>query len=225
MPYGEKKPPELIEYLRSLAGKPVDENKRLTKKEQYFLELLVIHNKIEWEAYDRAYPARKPNRTKEHCLAKAKQLLKKANVAKRYKEMTEEMHKTLQEYGKWAREDGIKELLSMIEKNKKEQERINETYDDMLNLLMLKIQEADTADKKEKLLQEAAELRLKLRNNTVNNNAIIQSVVELNKMHGYNSQELVIKDGNEETRKLREKLAEIPTDKLLEQVKQMTKNE
>ena len=197
MPYGEKKPPELIEYLRSLAGKPVDENKRLTKKEQYFLELLVIHNKPEWEAYDKAYPARKPNRTKEHCWQKAKRLLKKANIAKRHKEMTEEMHKTLQEYGKWAREDGIKELLSMIEKNKKEQERINETYDDMLNLLMLKIQEADTADKKEKLLQEAAELRLKLRNNTVNNNAIIQSVVELNKMHGYNSQEITLKHDEE----------------------------
>lgn len=212
MPYGVKLTQEQIEYLRTLAGKPIDENKQLTKKEQYFLELIVIHAKNYGEAYDRAYPARKLNRTPEYCYQKGKRLLKKANIAKRYKEMTEEMHKTLQEYGKWAREDGINELLSMIEKNKKEQDRINETYDDMLNLLMLKIQEADTADKKEKLLQEAAELRLKLRNNTVNNNAIIQSVVELNKMHGYNSQEITLK--HDEEFEIDKKLAKMSVEEL-----------
>ena len=92
-------------------------------------------------------------------------------------------------------------------------------------MLLIKVEEAKTVNEKEKLLNQVIEVRKKLRNNSINNNAMLSAIGELNKMHGYNSQEIVVKDGDIETKKLREKLMEIPTDDLLEQVKQIMQNE
>ena len=207
MAYGEKKSPETIERLRSYANKPINPDKPLTKKEQYFLELIVIHNKEPWYAYDKAYPAKIENRTKECCKTKANQILKKANVAKRYKEMTEEMNKALIQQGLWTKDEAIEKLRDMINRNEEEQKRINETCNAEIDLLLIKIQEADTADKKEKLINQVMKLRKAIRNNTVNNNAILTAISELNKMHGYNSQEITLKRDEE-----------FETDKKLEQM-------
>ena len=80
MAYGEKKSPETIERLRSYADKPINPDKPLTFKEKKFLELIVIHNKEPWKAYDEVYTAKKENRTKQCCQTKAKQTLKEVKA-------------------------------------------------------------------------------------------------------------------------------------------------
>ena len=197
MAYGEKMPPELIEHLRSLKGKPIDPDKPLKHKEKKFVELLTIGEKEKWQAYDIAYPARKPNRTKEYCQSKANRLLKKANVKKRYEIMQEQIKQSLIDRGVWTKEKGIEKLIDRIEANENEQKRINETYEAQIDMLLLKIQESQSANEKEKLLNQVMKLRKEIRNNTVNNNAIIQAVTELNKMHGFNSQEITVKQDEE----------------------------
>ena len=197
MAYGEKKTPETIERLRSYADKPINPDKPLTIKEKKFLELIVIHNKEPWKAYDEIYTAKIENRTKQCCQTKANQILKKANVAKRYKKMTEEMNKTLIQQGLWTKDEAIEKLRDMINRNEEEQKRINETCNAEIDLLLIKIQEADTADKKEKLINQVMKLRKSIRNNSINNNAILTAISELNKMHGYNSQEITLKHDEE----------------------------
>ena len=212
MAYGEKKSPETIERLRSYADKPINPDKPLTKKEKYFLELIVIHNKEPWYAYDKAYPAKKENRTKQCCQTKAKQTLKKANVAKRYEEMTEEMNKALIRQGLWTKDEAIEKLRDVLNRNAEEQNRINETCNAEIDLLLIKIQEADTADKKEKLLNQVMKLRKSIRNNSINNNAILTAISELNKMHGYNSQEITLK--HDEEFEIDKKLAKMSVEEL-----------
>ena len=198
MPYGVKLTQEQIEYLRSFNGKKVNPDKPLRKKEIYFLELIVIYNKEIWEAYNIAYPAKKENRSKEHCSSKGRTLLKKPNVAKRYKEMTDNMKENLIQQGLWTKEEAIEKLREILNKNIQEQERINETFNAEIDLLLIKIQEADTVDKKEKLLNQVMQLRKSIRNNSINNNAILSAIDQLNKMHGFNnSQELTIKHDEE----------------------------
>jgi uncharacterized protein (UPF0335 family) len=202
MPYGEKMPPELIEHLRTFKDKPVDPDKPLKHKEKKFLELLVIGEVPKWRAYDIAYPPRvrvNDGSTKyiEYCSRKANQLLKKANVKKRYEIMQEQIKQSLVDRGVWTKEKGIEKLIDRIEANENEQKRINETYEAQIDMLLLKIQETQSANEKEKLLNQVMKLRKEIRNNTVNNNAIIQAVTELNKMHGFNAQEITVKQNEE----------------------------
>ena len=202
MAYGEKMPPELIEHLRSFEGKPINPDKPLRHKEKKFLELLVIGEVPKWRAYDIAYPPRvrvNDGSTKyiEYCSHKANRLLKKANVKKRYEIMQEQIKQSLVDRGVWTKEKGIEKLIDRIEANENEQKRINETYEAQIDMLLLKIQESQSANEKEKLLNQVMKLRKEIRNNTVNNSAIIQAVTELNKMHGFNAQEITVKQDEE----------------------------
>lgn len=198
MPYGVKLTQEEIEHLRSFAGKPIDPDKPLRKKELKFLEMVVIFHKEPWEAYSAVYNVEKNKKNyKEYCSSKGKRLLKKANVAKRYKQMTEEMNENLIQQGLWKREEAINELRQILDRNKEEQERINETYNAEIDLLLIKLQEAETADKREKILNQVMKLRKAIRNNSINNNAVLTAISELNKMHGYNSTEITLKHDEE----------------------------
>jgi len=221
MGYGEKLTPEIIEKLRSYKGKPINPDKPLTKKEEKFVELIVLEEKPKWQAYDIAYPAQtrqavleKYGKSKyiERCGAKATRLLQKANVAKRYKEMLEKVEEKLIEKGLWTRENAINELLSIIEENKKEQERIDKSYKAQIDMLITKIEDETTPDKKEKLFIQMVELMKKVRNSQVNNSARLQAVQELNKMHGFNSQELIVK--HDEEFEIDKKLAQMSVEEL-----------
>ena len=212
MPYGKEKSQKDIERLRSYADKEINPDKLLTKKEMKFLELLVISQVPKWKAYDIAYPPRTrindgSSKYMEYCGQKAIKLLKKPNVKKKYEEMMEDIENKIIEHAVWTKEQAIEKLLERIKSNEAEQNRINETFNAQIDMLLLKIKEADTADKKEKLLHQVMELRKEIRNNTINNNAIIQSVTELNKMHGFNVQELKLDYKEYETDKMLDELS------------------
>ena len=216
---------EEVDKLRDKYRNSANEFKPLTQREKHFLFQLVYNCKEKWRAFEIAYPAPDGREyTREYCQSKALRVLNRPHVQRRFREMEEQMQNDLQQKGLWTREESVKYLRKLLDTNIEEQKRINETYNAQIDLLLLKIQEAKTPNEKEKLMEKVIEVRKKLRNNSVNNNAILSSIGELNKMHGYNSQEVVIKDGDLETKKLREKLSEIPTEDLLQQIKQMTEN-
>lgn len=191
----------------------VSEFKELTHKEKYFLYLLVYNHYEQWRAYEVAYPARNGNeRTEIYLYTKARQLLDKPNVKRRYKEMEEELQEQLQEKALWTREQATKELLEMIQSNKDEKKRIEETYNAELDSVLLDMQNAKSPNEQKKLLNQAIAIRKKVRNNSVNNSGILNAVSELNKLHGYNSQEITIK---KEEYELDKKLAELPIEDLM----------
>lgn len=221
MAYGEKLTPETIEKLRSYKGKPINPDKPLTKKEKYFLELLVKQQKPKWQAYDIAYPAKtrqavleKYGKSKyiERCGNKANKLLNKANVAKRYQEMLDKIEEKLINKCLWSREEAIEKLKDIINRNENEQKRINDSYEAQIDILLIKIQESTTANQKEKYINQVIELRKKIRNNQVNNNSVISAISELNKMHGFNAQELTIK--HDEEFEIDKKLAKMSVEEL-----------
>lgn len=218
---------EEVDKLRdNYTNAPPNEFKPLSQKEKHFLYQAVYNCQEWWRAFEIAYPAPDGREySKEYCSSKAERIKKRPHVQRRLREMEEEMQKQLEEKGLWTREESVKYLRDLLEHNLDEQKRIDETYNRQIDLLLIKVEQAETPHEKEKLMNQVIDIRKKLRNNSVNNNAILSSISELNKMHGYNSQEIVVKDGDIETKKLREKLAEIPTEQLLEQIKQMTQSE
>lgn len=195
-------------------GRSTNPDKPPTKKEKKFAHLLVYEYKSAAEAYNIAYPTRNGLPRNIHYATKsASVLLHKPNVAKLVKEMEKDMQEKMEQKGLWTREEAIKELKAIIEKNKNEQDRINESYQTQIDMLILKIQNETTPDKKEKLFNQMTELRKKIRNSQINNNAILSAVGELNKMHGYNSQELIVKH-NEEF-EIDKKLAKLSDEELM----------
>ena len=184
-----------------------------TYKERKFLDLIVYEYKPPREALCLAFPPKEGViRDKNYALKKSSELLKKPNIAKLKKEMEKEMQEKLEQKGLWTREQAIEKLKERIEINEKEEKRIEETYNAQIDMLITKIKNETTPDKKEKLFNQMAELRKKSRVSQVYNSAILSSVSELNKMHGYNSQDIVIK--HDETFEIDKRLAKMSDDEL-----------
>lgn len=194
-----KRTQEEVDKLRdNYTNAPPNEFKPLSQKEKHFLYQLVYNCKEQWRAFEIAYPAPDGREySREYCSSKALRILKRPHVQRRYREMEEQQQKELQERGLWIREESVKYLREVLDTNIDEQKRINETYKRQIDLLLIKVDEAKSPNDKEKIMEKVIEVRKKLRNNSVNNNAILSAIGELNKMHGYNSQEVTIKHDEE----------------------------
>ena len=178
---------EEVDKLRdNYTNAPPNEFKPLSQKEKHFLYQAVYNCQEWWRAFEIAYPAPDGREySKEYCSSKAERIKKRPHVQRRLREMEEEMQKQLEEKGLWTREESVKYLRDLLEHNLDEQKRIDETYNRQIDLLLIKVEQAETPHEKEKLMNQVIDIR----------------------------------------KKLREKLAEIPTEQLLEQVKQMTQSE
>lgn len=175
-----------------------NEYKQLTKKELHFLYQYVYNCKEAYTAFEIAYPAKDGReRSREYCQSKAWQILNRPHVKRRYKEMEEDLQKDLQKKGLWTREQSINCLKKIIKSNFEELERIDDTYNKEVEELSLEVEEAKTTNERKKLYKQTVSIRKKLRNNSTNNNAILSAISELNKMHGYNAQEVTIKHDEE----------------------------
>lgn len=174
-----------------------DEFKPLTNKQRKYLELVVYEGYQHWRAYNTAFPPEKGERSKDNACRKGMNLLSRPHIKAEYNRMREENKKKLQEKWLWTKEDSIKHLREVIDFNEDELRRIDETYNKQIDLLLLKIDESDSIDEKDNLLQEVFSLRKQRRSSTTNSSAILSAITELNKMHGFNTQELVIKNKEE----------------------------
>lgn len=137
------------------------------------------------EAMLYAYPERKTWKP-DSLKSQAYKLIHRPNVKARYDELLEEFRNREREKTGWTREQSIQALKFVIDSNKKDVERIYEAYEQELEELQKQIEQ--NPELAQDLLSLKIKQRKKLRSTITNNNGIIAAVAELNKMQGYNEQ-------------------------------------
>ena len=93
----------------------------------------------------------------------------------------------------WNKTHSVYELKKLIDINSHEQQRVARAIQDELECLMAEIEEAqeDGDDKKcRELMKKLHSKQQRMRLSKVSNEAILGSVSELNKMHGYNQENI-----------------------------------
>lgn len=183
----------------------------LSHGQKTFLECLVYKNMDRIEAMKTAYPAR-VNASDKELKSRASTILNTPKVQKVYNDMMEERRAELIAENKWTRDNAIEALKFIYNINKKEHERVEETYNQHVDFLLMKLEASSDMVEKQKLLDQIIKIRKERRASQVNNNAMISAVAELNKMHGYNSERLVVE--NESVSELDKRLAKLSDDEL-----------
>lgn len=172
---------------------------RLTKPQEVFIQEL-IKGQTQRKAYLKAYPnTRKWKETSVDCAASL--LFGQTTVKQRYEEALQEMRRKEQETGQWTREESIKTLRFVIDKNKDDIDRIYQTAEEELELLAKMMQEQP--EKAGDFLQYMIKQKKTRRISGVHNQGIVSAVTELNKMQGFNEENInlngtVIFEGEEE---------------------------
>lgn len=154
-------------------------------QERFIFEIL--KGKSQTEAYKIAYPsARKWKDTSVQVMA-SKTIAKPA-VKKKYEELLEEFREKEKEKIGWSREQSIETLRFVIDTNKKDLERIQKAAEDELLQLQKDIEE--NPENARQIIQKMLNNRKRTRANTTNNSALISATSELNRMQGYNEQNI-----------------------------------
>lgn len=159
---------------------------RLTAQQERFVQSLV-KGVNQAEAYRRAYPKSKKWKDASVC-SNAHQLSRHPKIVARYKVLMERIQERETEKTLWTREEAISTLKYVIHKNKDDIERIEEAYEDELMLLAEQIEE----DPANALIytREMLEQRKNKRVSQTHNKGITDAVTELNKMQGYNEENI-----------------------------------
>jgi hypothetical protein len=114
--------------------------------------------------------------------------LAKAHVKQRYEQLLAEHREKESVKTGWTREQSIEALQFVIDTNRKDLERIMLAgEEELVELQKLMQQEPQHA---EQILAQMIKQKKKARANLVNNTGIISAVAELNKMQGYNEQNI-----------------------------------
>ena len=159
---------------------------RLTKAQEIFVQELLKGN-TQRQAYLKAYPSKK-NWKVSSLDSNASVLFKQVKVRHRYDELLNEMREIETEKTRWTREQSIETLRFIIDTNKKDIERINEAFDEELELLQeMMIKDPEKAPQ---YLNEILKRRKTRRSSQVNNKGITDAVAELNKMQGFNEENI-----------------------------------
>lgn len=205
-------PAEFQELVNKYKGKgKIPDKVYLSNQQKVFLSCLVYENMERTEAVKKAYPAQAgaPNNKLKSL---ASRILNTPRVQKVYNEMMEKQRADLIAENKWTRDNAVEALKFIYNVNKKEHERVEETYNQHIDFLLMKLEASGDMVEKQKLLDEIIKIRKERRASQVNNSAMIAAVSELNKMHGYNSERLVIE--NESVSELDKRLAQLSDDDL-----------
>ena len=153
--------------------------------EKYVQELL--KGKTQRQAYMKAYPHSK--QWKETSVdASASTLFNIDKVKTRYNTLLEKFRASEQEKSRWTREEAIRTLKYVIDKNKQDVERINEAAEDELELLAAQVKKEP--HKAEYWIGEMIKKRKARRISGIHNGGIVSAVAELNKMQGYNEENI-----------------------------------
>lgn len=183
----------------------------LTPAQRKFLECMVDKEMPGNQALVEAYPTW-ANKTIQQQRAQVCCIMKKPKIQAIYNEMMENKREALVAEAKWTRDTAIEALKYIYNVNRQEHERVDETYNQHIDFLLMKIEASADLVEKQKLLDNILKLRKERRASQINNNAMIQAVAELNKMHGYNSERLVIED--ESISELDKRLAQLSNTEL-----------
>lgn len=165
--------------------KMVKHTDELTVKQERYVNLLA-QGYTQREAYIKAY---NPKTLKKGSIDNyASDLFRQPKVYARYTELLAEMREREKEKTGWTREQSIQTLKFVIDTNRKDIERIQQAAEDELTFLLNQIQKHP--EDAVKLTKEALNNRKRVRATMTNNNAIISATSELNKMQGYNEQNI-----------------------------------
>lgn len=164
----------------------VKEDGRLTIAQEIFVNAL-IKGKTQRQAYLEAYPKRahwKPGSLDTNACC----LLKQPKVKHRHEELLAHTRRIEAEKMVWTREQSIESLRYVIDINRADLDRIYQTAEDELMLLQKQIE--DNPKKATQLIKSLIKQKKQRRASGVNNKGITDAVAELNKMQGYNEENI-----------------------------------
>lgn len=179
--------------------KIVDKKSLLSKQEEIFVAE-IVKGKSQRAAYLLAYPKKK--HWQDNSLdTNASILFKKTKIRNRYEELMQQMRKNEERSTMWTREESIKTLRGVIDKNQADQQRIHEACEEELLLLQKQIEEDPMNAKK--YVKDMLKQRKQKRVSMIHNGGIVSAVAELNKMQGYNEENInvngtIVFEGEEE---------------------------
>ena len=156
----------------------------LTRAQEVFINEL-IKGKSQRQAFLKAYPNKASNQWNSIDSA-ASTLLKQEKVAKRYNELMEQIRAKEQAETQWTREQAIKTLRGIIDKNQEEYDRIQAVIEEEIETLLEKIKA--NPKRAVKLTEELIRKRKSRIVTATHNAGIISAVSELNKMQGFNEE-------------------------------------
>ena len=156
----------------------------LTRAQEVFINEL-IKGKSQRQAFLKAYPNKASNQWNSIDSA-ASTLLKQEKVAKRYNELREQIRAKEQAETQWTREQAIKTLRGIIDKNQEEYDRIQAVIEEEIETLLEKIKA--NPKRAVKLTEELIRKRKSRIVTATHNAGIISAVSELNKMQGFNEE-------------------------------------
>ena len=173
-------PAEFQELVNKYKGKErIPDKVNLSNQQKIFLKCLVYENMERTEAVKKAYPAQ-VNAPNAKLRSLASRILNTPRVQKVYNEMMEKQRADLIAENKWTRDNAIEALKFIYNVNKKEHERVEETYNSHIDFLLMKLEASGDMVEKQKLLDEIIKIRKERRASQVNNNAMISAVSDLN---------------------------------------------
>ena len=175
------------------------ESDRLTSAQEVFIAELV-KGTPQRHALLKAYP-NKSDWQWNSIDSYASTLLSREKVKKRFNELMAVVRAEEQADAKWTREQSIKTLRGVIKRNTRELDRINSAYESEIEGLLRAIEKNPKRAKR-----YASELLVKQKSRRItatHNTGIISAVAELNKMQGFNEENInlngiVIFGGEEE---------------------------
>lgn len=172
---------------RKRSGTEYNEYGVTIKEERYVQELL--KGKTQREAFMTAFPHTR--KWKDNSIdSVASTTLKKEKVKQRYDNLTRQMQEHEQKKTLWTREEAIETLKYVIQSNKEDIERMENAHEGELILIADMMVAAKTKKESDKLLREYLKQKKQRRRTNVHNKGIIDSVAELNKMQGFNEENI-----------------------------------
>ena len=194
------------------------DKQRLTPKQEKFVDG-ILEGKTQYQAYLEAYPNAQTYKRKS-VDELASSLMRNTKIKSRleqlgYRDKTKVM---------WTRQRALEEINYMLEVNRKDIERREQTYEqmkaqkfkDLQDWIQLKgvpnIDEKGVQQQIDRLIKEIQNIELKRRADAVNNNGIVNAAKTLNRMFGFDITKVEVNTIDEE----REEMDKLTADELKE---------
>lgn len=183
----------------------MNNNGKLTVKQEKFITCVIEGYSLK-TSYLKCFPEYNKKENKTNVYSIASQMFNDPIVHKRYMEIRELMEKEWFERAKWTREQAIDELKDLLRKNRIESDRYEQAYDDEMELLdrqianktkelenpkgyMSKKKRAGLQDDIDNLKLARIQCNRRHQSNRNVNEAILNSIQQLNEMLGYNKKD------------------------------------
>lgn len=183
----------------------MNNNGKLTAKQEKFINLVLEGYSLK-TSYLKCYPEYNKKENKTNVYSIASQMFNDPAVHKRYMEIRELMEKEWYERAKWTREQAIDELKELLRKNRIESDRYEQAYNDEMEMLdrqidnktkemenpkgyMSKKKRAELQDDIDSLKLARIQCNRRHQSNKNVNEAILNSIQQLNEMMGFNKKE------------------------------------